>query len=322
MLSRSILDSIGDAVMSTDRAGRVTYLNAVAERLTGWLSREAAGRPVEDVFRVIDAGTRAAVQNPLAIAIRKSKTVRLASNCVLVRRDGVEVAIEDCAAPVYGRSRRVMGAVVVFRDVTALRAQSLKTSYLAQHDSLTALPNRVLLNDRLNQAIAFAHRHGRELALLFVDLDDFKRVNDSLGHAVGDGLLQSVAQRLQACVRSSDTVSRPGGDEFVVLLSELVRGQDAAVVAAKIRMTLDRPHRIQQLDVHVTASIGIATYPDDGTEAETLLRNADVAMYRAKDRGRDNYQFFRPNTPMHAAERQDLASRPTPEEGRTSRAIV
>ncbi len=313
MLSRNILNSIGDAVMSTDVAGRVTYLNAVAESITGWSQAEAAGHPLEEVFRVIDASTRAAVPNPLAIAILQNKVVHLAPNCVLIRRDGGEVAIDDCASPIYSHRGRVSGAVVVFRDVTTARAQSLKTSYLAQHDGLTALPNRALLNDRLNQAMALAQRHGKELALLFLDLDDFKRINDSLGHAVGDRLLQSVAQRLLACVRSSDTVSRQGGDEFVVLLSELERAKDAAVLAAKMLVMLERPHRIQQLDLRLTASIGIATYPDDGTETETLLKNADVAMYRAKHRGPNNYQFFRPGMQMHAVERQDLALR-RPEE--------
>ena len=222
------LNSIGDAVMSTDVWGNVTYLNVVAESLTGWSREEAAGHPLEEVFRIIDATTREAVPNPMALAIRENKTVGLTPNCVLIRRDGVEAAIEDSAAPIHDRRGQVTGAVMVFHDVSTARALSLRMSYLAQHDSLTDLPNRVLLNDRLTEAIALAHRHRQKLAVLFLDVDRFKHINDSLGHDIGDRLLQSVAQRLLACVRSSDTVSRQGGDEFVILLSEVTHAQDAA----------------------------------------------------------------------------------------------
>jgi PAS domain S-box-containing protein len=152
------LNSIGDAVMSTDEWGAVTYLNTVAENLTGWRREEAAGHPLEDVFRIIDAVTREPVANPMALAIRENRTVGLTPNCVLIRRDGVEAAIEDSAAPIHDRRGQVTGAVMVFHDVSSARALSLRMSYLAQHDSLTDLPNRILLNDRLAQSIAFAHR--------------------------------------------------------------------------------------------------------------------------------------------------------------------
>ena len=302
------LNSIGDAVMSTDVQGHVTYLNAVAESMTGWSREDAAGRPFEEVFRIVDATTHEAAPNPMALAIRENKTVGLTLNCLLIRRDGVEAAIEDSAAPIHDRRGQVTGAVIVFHDVSTARALSLRMSYLAQHDSLTDLPNRILLNDRLAQAIALAHRHRHKLALLFLDVDRLKHINDSLGHAIGDRLLQSVAQRMLACVRSSDTVSRRGGDEFVILLSELTHEQDAAVGADKILLALRAPHRIDQHDLHVTGSIGIATYPDDGTEAEILLKNADSAMYHAKENGRDHYQFFKPDMNVRAIERQSLES--------------
>jgi diguanylate cyclase (GGDEF)-like protein/PAS domain S-box-containing protein len=300
------LNSIGDAVMSSDVEGCVTYLNVVAERMTGWSRREAAGHPFEEVFRIIDANTREPMQNPMALVIREDKTVGLTPNCLLIRRDGVEVAIEDSAAPIHDRRGQVIGAVMVFHDVSAARELSLRISYLAQHDNLTDLPNRVLLNDRLTQAMALAHRHRRKLAVLFLDGDRFKHINDSLGHVIGDRLLQSVAQRLINCVRRSDTVSRQGGDEFVILLSEVTHPQDAAVSAEKILLAMSAPHRIGQHDVHLTMSIGIVTYPDDGTDAETLVRNADFAMYHAKNSGRNNYQFFKPDMNVRAVERQSL----------------
>jgi diguanylate cyclase (GGDEF)-like protein/PAS domain S-box-containing protein len=298
------LNTIGDAVMTTDVQGRVTYLNTVAESMTGWSRQEASGRPLEEVFRVIDAVTRSSMQNPVALAIRENKTVGLTPNCILIRRDGVEAYIEDSAAPIHDRRGQVIGVVIVFHDVGAARALPLKMSYLAQHDSLTDLPNRTLLSDRLTQAIALAHRNGKKLAVLFLDIDRFKHINDSLGHAIGDRLLQSVAQRLLACVRRSDTVSRQGGDEFVILLPEVAHVQDAAAIGDVILLALSTPHHIVKHDLHVTASIGIATYPDDGTDAETLMQNADLAMYHAKDNGRDNYQFFKADMNVRAVERQ------------------
>jgi len=302
------LNSIGDAVLSTDVGGRVTYLNVVAERMTGWSRKEAAGHSFEEVFRIVDAATREAVENPMALAIRADKTVDLTPNCLLIRRDGAEAAIEDSVAPIHDRRGQVTGAVMVFRDVSIARALSLRISYLAQHDALTDLPNRLLFNDRLTQAMAMAHRHRRKLAVLFLDGDRFKNINDSLGHVIGDRVLQSVAQRLLDCVRRSDTVSRQGGDEFMVLLSEVTNPEDAAVSAEKILLAMSAPHHIGQRDVHLTMSIGIATHPDDGKDAETLVRNADFAMYHAKNSGRNNYQFFKPEMNVRAVERQSLES--------------
>jgi diguanylate cyclase (GGDEF)-like protein/PAS domain S-box-containing protein len=300
------LNSIGDAVVSTDVSGNVTYLNAVAQTLTGWSQLEAAGQPLEDVFRIIDGETRGQARNPMQFAMRENKTVSLTPNCVLIRRDGAESPIEDSAAPIHDRHGQVTGAVMVFHDVSAARATTLRMAYLAQHDSLTDLPNRSLFNDRLTEAITLANRYRRQLAVLFLDVDRFKHVNDSLGHDIGDRLLQSIAQRLLGCVRASDTVSRQGGDEFVILLSELTHAQDAIVSADKILETLRTPHRIDEYDVQVTASIGIVTYPDDGADSETLLKHADFAMYHAKDSGRDNRQFFKRDLNQRAVKRQSL----------------
>lgn len=300
------LNSIGDAVMSCDIAGKVTYLNAVAEKLTGWTRTEAAGRPVEDVFHIVDATTREITANPMAAAISSNRTMLLKPNSILMRRDGVEAAIEDSAAPIHDRRGDVTGAVMVFHDVSSTRALSLQMSHQAQHDSLTDLPNRSLLNDRLAQGLALAHRHAQKLAVMFLDVDRFKNVNDSLGHDVGDQLLILVAQRLLNCVRSSDTVSRQGGDEFIILLPGLVRRQDAAIRAEKILAALGAPYVIGAHNIHVTASIGIVVFPDDGADAETLLKNADFAMYHAKDCGRSNHQFFREDMNARALERQAI----------------
>jgi diguanylate cyclase (GGDEF)-like protein/PAS domain S-box-containing protein len=284
----------------------VTFLNPIAEALTGYAADEAVGRPFAQVFRIIDVLDHRRSIDPMALVIETNKPLNLPDGTILIRRDGVESAIEDSTAPIHDRRGRVTGGVMVFHDVTQARAMSQKLSHLAQYDYLTDLPNRLLLNDRLTQAIFAAHRHQQQLAVLFVDVDRFKHVNDSLGHLIGDKLLRSIAHRLVAGVRSSDTISRQGGDEFVVLLSSVAHAADAALSAQKILSVAGMPHRVEDHDLQVTVSIGIGIYPDDGTDAETLLKNADIAMLNAKDNGRNNYQFFKPPMNEHALQRQSI----------------
>jgi diguanylate cyclase (GGDEF)-like protein/PAS domain S-box-containing protein len=300
------LNSIGDAVISTDISGKVTYLNIVAERLTGWPSAEAIGRSLEEVFIIVDANTREILENPLRMATLQNKTVGLPPTCILIRRDGIESSIEDSSAPIHDRRGRVRGAVMVFHDVSTARALTLKLEHYAEHDSLTDLPNRTLLNDRMTQAISMAQRHHTALAVLYLDLDRFKHINDSLGHMMGDRLLRSVALRLSECIRATDTVCRLGGDEFVILLSEVTHVQDAAACADKLLQAVRMPYVMDEHELHVTASVGIGIYPGDGSEGEALLKNADSAMYEAKDRGRNNYQFYRSDLNSSATERQSL----------------
>jgi diguanylate cyclase (GGDEF)-like protein len=194
----------------------------------------------------------------------------------------------------------------IFRDASTARATTLAITRTAEHDFLTGLPNRMLLNDRIGQAIAVAQRHRNKVAVMFMDLDNFKHINDSLGHQAGDKLLQSVAQRLVACVRGEDTVSRQGGDEFVALLSEVHQPEDAAVIARKMLQAVAETHCIDRHDLRVTASIGVSIYPDDGLDAETIVKNADTAMYQAKENGRHCYRFFEPAMNVRAVERQSI----------------
>jgi diguanylate cyclase (GGDEF)-like protein len=194
----------------------------------------------------------------------------------------------------------------VFRDARVVRATTLAVTHTAEHDFLTGLPNRMLLDDRIGRAITAAQRHKSKLAVLFMDLDGFKAVNDSLGHQIGDKLLQSVAKRLNACVRGSDTVSRQGGDEFVALLSELRDPEDAAIAAQKMLQAVAEVHSIDRHDLRVTASIGVSIFPEDGPDAETLVKNADAAMYEAKANGRHCYRFFTPAINVRAVQRQSI----------------
>ena len=181
-------------------------------------------------------------------------------------------------------------------------------THSAQHDVLTNLPNRMLLNDRVTQTISLARRQNRPFAILFLDLDRFKHINDSLGHAIGDQLLQSVSKRLLSSVRGSDTVSRQGGDEFLILLSEIAHPEDAATSAKKILRSLNASHCVGGQDLNIDGSVGISIYPEDGADAETLIKNADTAMYYAKENGRNNFQFFKREMNLKAVERQSLES--------------
>jgi len=194
----------------------------------------------------------------------------------------------------------------ILRDAGTDRLARLAITHTAEHDFLTGLPNRLLLEDRIGQALAAAQRHNDKVAVLFMDLDGFKQINDSLGHQIGDRLLQSVAGRLVACVRASDTVSRQGGDEFVALLSEIREPEDAAIVSGKMLQAVARAHSIGQHELRVTTSIGVSIYPDDGLDAETLVEHADTAMYEAKENGRHCCRFFTPAMNVQAVTRQSI----------------
>jgi diguanylate cyclase (GGDEF)-like protein/PAS domain S-box-containing protein len=300
------LASIGDAVITTDAMGRVTYLNPVAEAMTGWHNAEAAGKPMDRVFHVINEDTRQMLENPILVALQSGEIAKLPAQSTLIAKNGTSVPIDDSAAPIRDRAGKIVGAVVVLHDVSVARTKTSKISHQAHHDGLTDLPNRLLLNDRLTQAIAMADRNHQKLAVLFLDLDRFKPINDSLGHEIGDRVLKSVAGRLLNCVRHSDTVSRQGGDEFVILLREIKHAQDADVCAEKMLSALTTSCAIEDQELYITASIGIATYPDDGDSAESLIKHADLAMYRAKESGGNTYRFFEAHMNEHTVERHSM----------------
>ncbi|MDD2464866.1 MAG: EAL domain-containing protein [Desulfobulbus sp.] len=303
------LNSISDAVIGTDMLGNIDYLNIAAETISGWPREEARGRPIGTVMRIIDGTTRERKPNPIDLVLRHNKAMTMTPGTILIHRDGREAAIEDSVAPIHDWDGKMTGAVIVFHDVTVAQSMALKMAHLAQHDFLTNLPNRILLNDRVEQAISRAKRQGTQLAVLFLDLDNFKNINDSFGHSIGDLLLQSVAERLCACVRGSDTVSRQGGDEFVILVTEDRYVENAALIADKILAAMAAPHCIGDHELHVTTSIGISVYPVNGKDSETLIKNADTAMYSAKEKGRNNYQFFEREMNIRVVERQALEAK-------------
>ena len=305
-MARVVMNATGDAVLGIDTSGRLTYVNKVAQRL---LAREASslyGVEFAEACRIYNVDSKTNLSNLMAAVEAAEWAAPNIRGSVLVRSDGAEVPIEYSLSPLYDPRGVLAGAVFVFRDLSESLAMTERMSYLAHHDFLTDLPNRMLLNDRLSQCLVAAERHNRRLAILFLDLDGFKLINDSLGHSIGDELLKEVAQRLLVCVRRSDTVSRQGGDEFVVLLAEVSSAQDAAVTAEKIRVALAAPYFISSHQLHLRCSIGISVFPDDGRDVDTLVKSADIAMYHAKETGRNRVQFFENEMNERVVRRQSM----------------
>lgn len=288
------LDSIGDAVLSTGIDGRVTYMNVVAETLTGFGRQEAIGQPLSDVFQVVDAVTRKPVVDPAQRAIESDSTVALEINSLLISRDGEELAIEDSAAPIHDRSGAVIGAVIVFHDARLSRETTAKMAHLAQHDPLTGLVNRHAFAEHFEQSLALARRHRTQMAILFIDVDNFKDINDALGHECGDIILAALAIKLLGCLRAADTLCRYGGDEFVVLLSEIAEAGDAFEVADKLREAAVKPMDVKGENIHLRISTGVSIYPEDGDTVDALLHCADTAMYECKAY---NKRLFLPLSP-------------------------
>jgi diguanylate cyclase (GGDEF)-like protein/PAS domain S-box-containing protein len=268
------------------------YLNKAAARLTGHDEVSARNLPIGAVFRLVDATSSAALKNPTTESIINNEKRFAPENAHLVRRDGVHVPVEVSSTPIHDRHGGVVGSVLVARDITKARELSEKLSRLALYDHLTGVPNRVLFADRLDLAISLAVRSGNPFALFYVDLDDFKTVNDTYGHEAGDCLLQTVAQRLQECIRKSDTVSRCGGDEFVALLIDCAEIDAGFPCALNMVQALSAPYDLSGRQVTISASIGIAVFPVDASGPDELVRAADRAMYQAKCAGRNRFQRF------------------------------
>lgn len=271
--AQAILDSIGDVIIGTNLHGQIDYLNSAAQRISGWTLEQARGHLLSEV---------------MPAAVMQCKPPSRPD----IQLDDIRPVFEDAQTPIHDNDGNLSGSVIVWHDVSLAQATAERMTYLAQHDFLTQLPNRMLLDDRIAQGIEQAKRHAKALALIFVDLDNFKSINDSLGHAVGDRLLQSVADRLQSCVRSSDTVSRTGGDEFIVLLTEMQGEKNACATAQKILKAMALEHDIEHLPLKITCSLGISLYPRDGQNSDALVCHADHAMYQAKQAGRNRYHFF------------------------------
>ena len=281
------LQSIGDAVITTDTAGVVTWLNPVAERLTGWSTAEARGLALAEVFHIIHEDTRVLTDNPVTECLQLGHTVNLAKMTLLVSRDGTEYGIEDSAAPIRDAHNVILGAVLVFHDVTLQRSMVSDMKYRATHDALTGLVNRAEFETRLQRALEKSHDEASEHALMFIDLDQFKLVNDACGHAAGDQLLQQVARLFRAVIRDRDTLARLGGDEFGIIL-EHCNTEHAQRVGQQICDHMDDfRFSHDERRFRVGTSIGLVIIEQHWLHTEALLQAADAACYAAKDAGRN-----------------------------------
>ncbi len=300
------LHSIADGVVSLDDTGRITYLNPVAEQLLGWSLAEARGLAFGHVVRLFEQASGRELPNPIERCLSGKAGAEVSHQAMLRDRGGREYGVRDSVSPIVGQMGELLGAVMVFQDVTESRELTRQLAHLAHHDSLTGLPNRALFQSRVSQACEAASVHPRTFAVVFMDLDHFKHVNDSLGHAVGDELLKTLAQRLTKALHPGDTVSRLGGDEFVMLLADIGGPDEIGEVAQKILREVALPCVLEGTEVTVGISLGIAIYPQDGEDPDTLMKHADAAMYRAKRGGRNRYQFFSREVDQAASERLQL----------------
>jgi len=285
---RAILEEIEEGYYEVDLAGNFTFVNDAACRQFGYSRQELMGMnyriyvPKEDVKNVYRAWNK---------VYRTGEALR-SFLFASIRKDGVQIFLENSISPLRNKEGKIIGFRSISRDITERKQFEQKLAEMATHDALTGLPNRILLSDRLMIGSALARRNGHRLAVLMLDLDRFKAVNDALGHSVGDELLKDVGQRLSGIMRKSDTISRIGGDEFVLVLPQISRIDDVTKFAQRILGAFQEPfvfggHRLQ-----VTTSIGIAVYPENGTDMENLLKNADSAMYSAKEQGRGIYKYY------------------------------
>jgi diguanylate cyclase (GGDEF)-like protein/PAS domain S-box-containing protein len=286
---RSVVETATDAIISVNSRGEIIFWNDAAESMFGYSADETIGKSLTFIMpeRFRDAHRRGLKR---AVTTGKSKIIGKTVEMAGLRKDGREFPIELSVA--RWKTKEGIFFTGIVRDITERKQAEETIRELAYHDPLTGLPNRMLFNDRLSVELARAKRNRQKLALMILDLDYFKDVNDTLGHGMGDQLLRAVGNRLTGLLRGNDTVARMGGDEFLLLLPEIARGEDVAYVAGKILKAIREPFLVDGNRLRITTSIGIATYPTDGKEGDTLLTHADNAMYRAKREGRDNYSRF------------------------------
>ncbi len=297
----SAVEQSADSIMITDRHGAIEYVNPAFEEITGYSRDEAYGKtPV-----IIKSGKNS--RDEYENLWRKIMRGEVYRNVLINRKkDGMLYYEEKTISPLKDSQGRITHFISSGKDITTRMQTEERLHHLAYHDILTDLPNRVLFVERINNAIKQSRGAEQRCAVLFIDLDRFKNINDTLGHSVGDLLLQAVPERLLSCVRDRDTVARFGGDEFSLLLEKVPGSEAVAKVAEKLIDVLSKPYEVQNQELYLTASIGISLSPDDSTDANTLIKNADTAMYRAKDTGRNNYQFYSTDMGVRAFERLSL----------------
>ncbi|MBC6432025.1 diguanylate cyclase [Nostoc sp. HG1] len=289
----AIINSMGCAVIVTYANGCIQMMNPIAELITGWKQSEAFGKNLVEVVSLVDKDVGEKIEDLATYVIEAGEVLNLPENCTLITKDGKEIAIGDNVAPIRDQNGNITGAVLVFQDITKRKQTEAQLMRNAFYDGLTELPNRVLFLDRLRQTIERSkRRNDYYFAVLFLDLDGFKEINDRFGHGIGDDFLVAIARRLESCLRGGDTVARFGGDEFTVLLDDIKGITDATNVAKRIQDSLRLSVNLNGYELSTTASIGITWNFINYQEPATLLRDADIAMYRAKRQGKATYAIF------------------------------
>lgn len=301
----AVLDNVNEGIIVIAEAGLIVSINTAAERIFGYSSEEIVNKD----FNLLISTENLDLSGKYHRYIEEQEDTALfgiAREVVGLRKDYSAFPLELKTSQLRIQSKLLF--ITSARDITDRKEAEQRISYMASHDALTNLPNRTLLLDRIEQTLTRNQRRDIKAAVLFIDLDKFKIINDTLGHDVGDALLKEASARLVSEVRGEDTVARQGGDEFIILLSSISNPEDAGVIAQKLLDTLICPFNITGRELHISASIGIAIYPDDGNDIESLLKNSDIAMYHAKETGRNNYQFFSAEMNQQTAEKQSMSS--------------
>lgn len=304
--SRATLQAVGEAIVSVDHHGRVSYMNPMAERMSGYTQREAQALDVDKVFWSPRRAEREKLLQAIAQAVGENRPVRSLVHATLQTRLGDPYVVRITASPISDERGRTHGVVLALTDVSETVALTNRMQHQATHDALTQLPNRALLSDRLVQAIGTARRAGEVVAVMFFDLDDFKQVNESLGHSFGDAVLLDVSARLAMHSRDADTVGRWDGDQFALICGGLRDAEAAAAIAHKLLEELRRPYHIADQEIHVSAGVGISLFPRDGADPAVLLQHADTALHRVKQGDINGIAFFDEEFNQHARARQAL----------------
>jgi diguanylate cyclase (GGDEF)-like protein/PAS domain S-box-containing protein len=291
-----IINAAGEGIFGADLDGKISFINPAAEKNLGYDAGKLIGQPISTLIEQQPQATELEIQESWSIQdifkVCSEHKIFHKDDTVFKKNDNTLLPIEFTAAPIYDQHEQYNGIVFVFSDITLRKTVEEQLTNLALYDHLTKLPNRLLFEKTMSQALARARRNNKLMALMFLDLDHFKDINDRLGHDIGDLLLKGVSDRLVTCIRETDTVARLGGDEFAIILDEISATEDAAMIAEKIIHALTPPFYLNGNEVFVSTSIGIAVYPISGETSIALTKNADIAMYQAKQTGRDQYCFF------------------------------
>lgn len=302
---RITLLSIGEAVITTDENAIVTFSNYETQKLLGLSEDEISGRKLDKLLSGLVNKNENVYKIPIEKVINHGELIKLETDLSLMTPHGKKL-VEGTAAPIRNDSGVIIGAVIALKDITEIKKKEEILYNMEYYDPLTGLPNRSLFTDRLNMALAQSKRNNEMCALIILDLDNFKAINDTLGHSVGDMLLKQVAEKIKGYLREVDTVARIGGDEFIIIQPQIKEISDATRAADRILKKFQKPWILEGKEYYITASMGIGIYPNDGEDQQTIFKNADTALYRAKELGRNNYQLYTESMNQKVLQRLDI----------------